>query len=116
MSNRVQIYCEVIGNVQVGTDVRNDKSTLSNAVLHIRTDGFGAFLLDGVRGDADSTGIIAHGYGRRLRMSEVSKDGPKTGGVLGSGKQGGIFSFTSASHDAGDDGGEGVNCAVNFEG
>ena len=49
-------------------------------------------------------------------MPEVSKDGPKTGGVLCSGKQGGIFSFTSASHDAGDNGGEGVNCAVNFEG
>ncbi len=77
-------------------------------------DGFGAFLLDGVRGDADSAGIIAHEDGRRLRMPEVSKDGPKTGGVLCSGKQCGIFSFTSASHDAGDDGGEGVNCAFNF--
>ncbi len=49
-------------------------------------------------------------------MSEVSKDSPKAGGVLCSGKQGGIFSFTSAGHDAGDDGGEGMSCAVDFEG
>ncbi len=99
--------------------MRNDELTLSNAVsypMKAHIDGFGTFVLDGVRGDADSTGIIAHEYGRRLMMSEVSKDGPKTGGVLCSGKQGGIFSFTSASHDAGDDGREGVNCAVNFEG
>jgi hypothetical protein len=109
--NRVQIFREVVGNVQVGTDVRNEKLTLSNAVsypMKTHIDGFGTFLLDGVRGDADSAGVIAHEYGRRLRMPEVSKDGPKTGSVLCSGKQGGIFSFTSASHDAGDNGGEGV--------
>jgi hypothetical protein len=78
--------------------MRNDKLTLSNAVsypMKAHIDGFGAFLLDGVRGDADSAGIFAHEYGGRLRMPEVSKDGPKTGGVLCSSKQGGIFSFTS---------------------
>ncbi len=48
-------------------------------------------------------------------MPKVSLDSPKAGGVSGSSKQGGIFGFTSASHDAGDDGGKGVNCVVDFE-
>ncbi len=113
------MFREVIGNVQVGSDVRNEKLTLSNAIsypMETHVDGFGAFLLDGVRGDGDSTGIVAHEDGRRLRMPEVSKDSPKAGGVLCSGKEGGILSFTSAAHDAGDDGGEVMNCAVDFEG
>ena len=51
MSNRVQFFREVIGKVQVGTNVRKDKLTLSNAVsypMKAHIDGFGAFLLDGV--------------------------------------------------------------------
>jgi hypothetical protein len=79
-------------------------------------DRFGAFLLDRIRGDADSTGVVAHKGGRRLRMPEVSEDGPKTGGVLCSSKECGIFSFTCAGHDAGDDGREGVNGAVDLQG
>ena len=66
--------------------------------------------------DADSTGVVAHKDSRRLRMPEVSENGPKTGGVLSSSKEGGIFSFTCAGHDAGDDGGEGVNSAVDLQG
>jgi hypothetical protein len=63
VSNRVQNFREVIGNVQVGSDVRDEKLTMSNAVsypMKAHINGFGAFLLDGVRGNADSTGIVAH--------------------------------------------------------
>ncbi len=49
-------------------------------------------------------------------MPDVSEDGPKTGGVLCSSNECGIFSFTCAGHDAGDDGGEGVNGAVDLQG
>ena len=53
--------------------------------METHVDGFRAFLLDGIRGDADSTSIVAHEDGRRLRMPEVSEDSPKTGGELCSG-------------------------------
>ena len=73
-------------------------------------------MLDRIRGDADSTGVVAHKDGRRLRMPDVSEDGSETGGVLCAGKECGIFSFTCAGHDAGYDGGEGVNGAVDLQG
>ncbi len=60
-------------------------------------DKFGTFLLDRIRGYADSTGFVAHKDGRRLRMPDVSEDGSETGGVLCTGKECRIFSFTCAA-------------------
>jgi hypothetical protein len=49
-------------------------------------------------------------------VAKVCQDGPKAGGVLGSGKKGSVFGFTGTGNDAGNDGGESEDCAVDFEG
>ncbi len=63
MSNRVQILREVVGNVEFGANVGNDKLPLSNTITHpmkTHVDGFGAFLLDRVCGDTDGTCVVTN--------------------------------------------------------
>ncbi len=69
---------------------------MSNVVtnpMKSHVDRFGTFLLDRIRGYADSTGVVTHKDGRRLRMPDVIEDGSETGGVLCAGKECGIFNI-----------------------
>jgi hypothetical protein len=77
MSNGVQILRKVVGNVEFGANVRDDKLSLSNTITHpmkTHVDGFGAFLLDGVRGDADRTCVVTHENGWWLRVPKIGQD------------------------------------------
>ncbi len=63
MLGGVQVFREVISDVEIGANVRNDELTLSNAVtnpMKTHIDGLGASLLDGIVGDADGAGVVAH--------------------------------------------------------
>ena len=74
MLDRVEILCEVVCYVIRRFDVRYNKLALSYAIanpMESHVDGLGALLLDRIRSDADSTGIIAHDNSWRLRVAEV---------------------------------------------
>jgi hypothetical protein len=61
--NGVQVFGEVVSDVEIGTNVRHKKLALSNAVVNpmkAHIDGFGASLLDGIVGDADGASVVAH--------------------------------------------------------
>ena len=72
MPDRVEILCKVVCYVIRRFDVRYNKLALSYAIanpMESHVDGLGAFLLNRIRSDADSTGIIAHNDSRGLRVA-----------------------------------------------
>ena len=119
MSNGVQILRKVVGNVEFGANVRDDKLSLSNTITHpmkTHVDGFGAFLLDRVRGDTDRTCVLSHmrivgGWGCPISAKIVRRLAacwaPANRAEYSA-------SPALATSDAGEDGGKGVKCAVDF--
>ena len=72
MPDRVEILGKVVCYVIRRFDVRYNKLALSYAIanpMESHVDGLGAFLLNRIRSDADSTGIIAHDDSRGLRVA-----------------------------------------------
>ena len=72
MPDRVEILGKAVCYVIRRFDIRYNKLALSYAIanpMELHVDGLGAFLLNRIRSDADSTGIIAHDDSRGLRVA-----------------------------------------------
>ena len=72
MPDRVEILGEVVCYVILRFDVRYTELTLAYAIanpMESHVYCLGAFLLDRIRSNTDSTDIIAHDYSRGLRVA-----------------------------------------------
>jgi hypothetical protein len=57
----VQVFGEVVSDVEIGANKRHNELALSNAnPMKAHIDGFEASLLDGIVGDADGACVVAH--------------------------------------------------------
>ncbi len=96
-------FCKVIRQVFCCWYVGDGELSLSNAIadpVHPHVDSFCSLPFNGIRCDANCSGIVAENDGCRLRVSNIFEDGVEGGGLLSCGEEGGVFSFSGIGDDA----------------
>ena len=81
----VQVFSEVVCNIIGRFNISYCELPLTYAIPHpveTHVDCLGAFLFDGVGGDANSTGIIAHDDSRGLRVAKIGENNSQTSCLL----------------------------------
>ena len=110
---------EVVGFVEtsflpVDVELSLTDTVADPVVAHV--DGFGAFLLDGVIGNAGSGGIVSGNRGWRLGVAEFFEGDSDWAGLFAVVEEGRKFSFGGARDDFADELAENVDGAVRGRG
>ena len=106
---------KIISQVVSSSPPVDNELTLVDPVsdpIKSHVNGLGTSLLDGVIGNARSTGIVSLDEGCLLGMACVFQGCPKHNTIFGIEKKGSQFGFSGGSQDGFDDGTVSVDCPI----